>query len=319
MDAQTTSFFSFFSSVNLFGNKETPTPSILTPKILAVTALMEIGLHPLRGDTKYFHDKKLCQLKPMVAENYTFNLVFTKIPTQWAYRKLLSSSSNDLTILDDKFIEFIRRYLWDPVYKDNIIVFLKDIVLPGLESLKITYKTKDFNTHIDLWITTVKCAITEPCTYESFSLEITKVKDLNLHHSSSLYYLHVLNSSKLVDTDFGQKIKKLLSLERLQRINDIYTQTVILPENASSEVISDVTKNFNQIIIQTVQEQIDKLQEDFLNLNEEAVCETSEIVEKPVLPSTAPVEIPRPGGAKPYVKKNSINSTSLDEKSDKTD
>jgi hypothetical protein len=311
MDIQPSSILSsIMSSLNPFGHKETPIKAESTSnKICGITAFMELGLHPMRGNTKYYHDIKSCQLKPMVTEQYTLNIVIVNIPYDGMLRHIFNLSHSHLLILDDELIKIIRRYLWDPIYKDQMIIFLRDVVLPGLESLKVTYKNKEFKGHIDLWISTINCAVKEPCTPENFSSEIEKliIPNSNLHNDTNVYYTHILKISALTDSDFGKKIKQLLTIERLQRINEIFLQTVFLPEKASLEEIKEMTSTYNKIIIKTVQEQIDELQNDFLDLNSDAVCETSETIVKATPPPTIPMEIPRPGGAKPYTKKNSIS------------
>ena len=81
----TNTIYSLFSSLNFFTqNATTSIPKNPNDVIYGFTALLEIGLHPMRGDTKYYFDREFSQLKPMVAKDNKLNLYVCEVPLQGA-------------------------------------------------------------------------------------------------------------------------------------------------------------------------------------------------------------------------------------------
>ncbi len=303
------SLYSLISSLNILGTGRSSSDIVQTTDIIyGFTALLELGLHPMRGDTKYYFDREISQLKPMVAKDDKLNLLVCEIPLQGAKRQMLKAGHKDLFILDMEIIKNIKRYLWDPEYKEQIYIFFKDIVIPGLTSFKeITYKTNEFKTHIEDWILILECAISEPCIKENFSSLLSK-KILERPESSE-FFTSALKLVHCDDSEFGKKIKSLLTPDTLNRINEIYLQKIILPETPSKKIIDDTTQKFNNLVIQAAEEQIFKLQEEFVKLKKSALCDTADPAISYIPPKTAAVEIQRPGGAKPYTPKTTPNNS----------
>ncbi len=194
------------------------------------------------------------------------------------------------------------------------------------EEKKEENKSDSVINHINNWIKVIdcafpccsetnvclqnKCSLEDPCkTPLKTSLEIfcEKIDALIIPEAkseadikSNAFFENCKRWVRVEDNTFGKQIKNILSVERLQTINKIYTQSVISRMNASQEEIKQANETFNQFIIGPVEEQIELLHKDFVALHVEATLpyQKPSVEVKPQQVSSTPLEISRPGGVR---------------------
>lgn len=239
-------------------------------KVYNVIAFMEIGLHPLRGDTKYNIDKY--RLVPMSKKDYTnVNLGFTSFSTQSLWRAAYGAGHNDLLNLTEELISFFRRYLWDNETSDEAVKFLEGVVFPGLKSLQVlTYADTTACSEIDLWITLLDFALIKPFNKEEL---FKRISDSPMKRT--VFFQKVLLLLEKEDKEFGIKVKELVNRACLKTINDIFNRTYNPPFTHDKSYLQKHRTAFEFGIITDVEREIISLQKAYMNLVKQATNESA--------------------------------------------
>ena len=239
-------------------------------KVYNVIAFMEIGLHPLRGDTKYNIDK--FRLVPMSKKDYTnVNLGFATFSTQSLWRTAYGAGHNDLLNLTEELISFFRRYLWDNETSDEAVKFLEGVVFPGLKSLQLlTYADTTACSEIDLWITLLDFALIKPFNKEEL---FKRISDSPMKRT--VFFQKVLLLLEKEDREFGIKVKELVNRACLKTINDIFNRTYNPPFTQDKSYLQKHRAAFESGIITDVEREIISLQKAYMNLVKQATNESA--------------------------------------------
>lgn len=187
-------------------------------EVFSVIALMELGLNSWRGrQTKYYIEKY--RIHPMTEEKYSIDLGYAKIKCQGAIRFLMRAHHNDLLFFNEAITNFVQYYLADPQTKAAASTFLNHVVIPGFSSLSKVYENTTTAGQINLWIQQIQ---------ESLNHPPTEVKI----------------------TEFGKKVKSLVSNEDLEKINLLFQRLFEVPDSDTSlrlKRIAHIDKKMNTL------------------------------------------------------------------------
>lgn len=182
-------------------------------EIFGVAAFLELGLK--REGVKY-----AIQNERLVATN-VFKVL--NIDVSAGYRTLTGASSADLNFLDEEIPKFIRWYIWNKETQEEACLLLKNVLEPGLESLKAAYpgdEKKEVRDRIDYWIQLIKFAVAEPVSKETFLSHLRTLFEDKSSLGDKIVVTY--NYAICVDLSFGLVVKSLIDKERLKKINAIF-------------------------------------------------------------------------------------------------
>jgi hypothetical protein len=225
-------------------------------KVYGVIALMEVGLHPFRGDTKY--RIREYRLIPMSAKDYDVALGPFVCNFQWLSRTWYGARHEDLSVLEQEIPRFASKYLWKSKFSKEAKYFLEKCVISGLKTLQGTYKhDKAIYGQIEDWMIFINKAVEAP-DKNALILRIKRsdlfVKDF--FKTACELLLHY-------DSVFGLSIRKILTVKVLRNINIIFTQII----SGDVEKIKDVEEKINELHQKYLKCVKNATQESFPRLN----------------------------------------------------